>query len=76
MTNRQSGKEQIPSVTGNLAQMIVWVCYAAGLWVSESRKTMGGKIISKSNMFAYCCIGKCEWKWLSSVNYMVVVIYN
>ena len=25
MTNRQSGKEQIPGVTGNLTQMIIWV---------------------------------------------------
>ena len=57
MTNRQSGKEQIPSVTGNLAQMIVWI--DVGLqnyyeyvseWVKENNsiKIMGGKITSKA----------------------------
>ena len=52
MTNRQSGKEQIPSVTGNLAQMIVWVngYEYVSEWVkgNNSMKIMGGKITSKT----------------------------
>ena len=32
MTSGQSGREQVPSVTGNLEQMIVWV---EDQWVCE-----------------------------------------
>ena len=41
MTSGQSGKKQIPSVTGNLAQMIVWVD-ASNVYVSERVQENGG----------------------------------
>ena len=45
MTSRQSGKEQIPSVTGNLAHMTVWVDVGLqnyNVYVSEWVKENGG----------------------------------
>ena len=48
MTSGQSGKKQIPSVTGNLAQMIVCV-HIVNMWVNELRKMGGAKYIQNQS---------------------------